>query len=156
MKNLVLVLFFILAVVNCKEKNAETNNTVESEQTDMREKMVPVVQKGCYRFDENGTTITFEVTEIANSVEGNLTYALSGKDKNTGTFKGRLKDDKLIGEYTFQSEGVESSREVAFMVKGDQLIEGYGELTDGGTAFKDLDAINYSSKMPLAKTDCSP
>ena len=80
--------------------------------------------------DENGTTINLEITELGNPVMGNLTFALSGKDRNTGTFKGRLKDEKLIGEYTFQSEGVESSREVAFKVDGDRLIEGYGELTD--------------------------
>lgn len=118
-------------------------------------RMSTVLQKGCYTYDENGTTIDLEITENGDSVTGNLAYALSGKDKNTGTFKGRLKDDKLIGEYTFRSEGVESSREVAFMVKGGRLIEGYGEMTDEGTAFKDPDAIDYSSKMPLAKTDCS-
>jgi len=143
-------------MVNCKEKNTETHNTVESERTHLPNKMAPALKKGCYRFDEKETTIIFEVTEIGKSVEGNLTYALSGKDKNTGMFKGLLKDDKLIGVYTFESEGAESSREVAFMVKDGRLIEGNGELTDGGTAFKDPDAINYSSKMPLAKTDCSP
>ncbi|KKN46648.1 hypothetical protein LCGC14_0671010 [marine sediment metagenome] len=88
-------------------------------------------------------------------MEANLTYALAEKDKNTGTYKGEFNDGKLIGTYTFQSEGVESKRQVAFMLSDDQLIEGYGELNEDGSLFKDVNTVNYSSTMPLSKTDCA-
>lgn len=155
MKNLFLAMFLGLAIVSCKEKKAETNNSDESQTTDSPEKMSSTLRKGCYMYDANGNSINLEITENGNPVVGKLTYALSGKDKNTGTFKGRLEDDKLTGQYTFQSEGTESSREVAFMVKGEKLVEGYGELTDEGTAFKDPNSIKYSSTMPLVKADCT-
>jgi len=32
--------------------------------------------------------------------------------------------------------------------------EGYGELKDQGTAFVDSDKLNFTSTMPLTKTDC--
>ena len=87
-------------------------------------------------------------------MKGNLSYALDGKDANNGNFTGTLNGNKLIGNYTFHSEGRKSTREVAFMVKGKQLIEGYGPLNETGTKFKDKEAIQYTSEMPLKKTAC--
>src|SRR5690606_41367916 len=99
--------------------------------------------------------INMEITGIQNRVTGNLTYSLDGKDRNSGVFTGDLNGDKLIAEYTFMSEGIESKREVAFLVKVDQLIEGYGELNEAGTVFVDKNNISYTSTMPLTKTDCN-
>ncbi|MDD7886099.1 hypothetical protein [Flavivirga sp. 57AJ16] len=67
---------------------------------------------------------------------------------------GKLNGDTLFGEYTFMSEGIESKREVAFLIKDHQLIEGYGELNEDRTAFVDKNNISYTSTMPLTKTDC--
>ena len=80
---------------------------------------------------------------------------MSEKDKNSGNFTGELQEGILIANYTFKSEGKESIRQVAFKVNGDKLIEGYGELNNDGTAFKDLNNISFTSKMPLTKTDCN-
>lgn len=145
--------FVAMTIASCKEKKEETKMAHESEAS-VQEKKSDVLQKGCYTYDTDGSMVNFEIIEIGDSVIGNLSYAFSGKDTNTGTFKGHLKNDKLIGDYTFQSEGSESVRQVAFQVKGDQLIEGYGELNEAGTAFKDTNSISYSSTMPLTKTDC--
>lgn len=77
-------------------------------------------------------------------------------NNNTGTFIGALKEDRLIGAYTFMLEGMESSREVAFQVKDGQLIEGYGEMNKDGTSFKNYGSINFSSTMPLTRGECDP
>ena len=82
----------------------------------------------------------------------NIEYA--EKDANQGKFVGTLNGDKLIGTYTFNSEGTESSREMAFLIKDNQLIEGYGELNEDGTKFKDMNTIKYTSTMPLTKMEC--
>lgn len=115
----------------------------------------PVVDLGCYTYSENGTLITLEITENDNPVKGTLTYALSEKDKNTGAFTGEFNDGILLGIYTFQSEGKESRREVAFLFEDNQFIEGYGELNEDGTTFKNVKAINYVSIMPLTKAHCN-
>ncbi len=154
MKSVILTAFVVLALAGCKEKKTDTKMTDEGE-TSVAEKKSVVLQKGCYTYDADGNTVNFEITDTGNPVLGNLSYAYSGKDSNTGTFKGHLENDKLIGDYTFLSESVESTRQVAFQVKGDKLIEGYGELNEDGTTFKDSNAINYSSTTPLTKTDCN-
>src|SRR5690606_25093234 len=130
----ILILFLTFGMLQCKDKGAKAD-----------------FGKGCYTYDSNGSTISFEITDIGDSILGNLEYSFSGKDRNFGTFKGNLKGDKLFGTYTFMSEGMESSREVAFLVKGNQLIEGYGELDNGGTIFKNRDSVSYTSTMPLIK-----
>lgn len=123
----------------------------------MEEEMVmtPTLEKGCYIYNANGSMVNLEITKTDNPVEGNLIYALAEKDKNTGTFNGQFNDGKLVGTYTFQSEGIESKRQVAFMLKDHQLVEGYGELNEDGTMFKDVNSVSYSSTMPLTKTDCT-
>lgn len=137
MKSTFLVACMAFALVQCKVKDSKVK-----------------LDKGCYVYNSNGSSISFEITETGDSIIGNLDYRLSGKDGNTGHFKGKLVGDKLIGAYTFMSEGSESTREVAFLVKGDQLIEGYGELVNDGSTFKNKDAVSYTSTMPLIKSDC--
>lgn len=112
------------------------------------------LQEGCYTYQDTKDTIQFEITDVESGIKGKLTYALGEKDKNTGTFIGVLDENHLFGVYTFLSEGIESKREIAFMVQDNQLIEGYGELNSEGNGFKNRNEISYTSKMPLSKTDC--
>jgi len=152
-KNIVLALTAI-AIFSCKNKEGKTvatpAETVEIEET----ATVNPLQMGCYTFDNDGNTIVFEITGTGNNVTGNLNYSLRGKDTNNGSFKGIHEGNTVIGTYTFTSEGVESTREVAFLVKDGQLIEGYGELDVSGTKFTDKESIAYTSTMPLVKTEC--
>lgn len=110
--------------------------------------------KRCYEYRDGDNSIEFEITDTGSEIRGNLTYAFSGKHANKVTFTGKLITDTLIRTYTFYSEGIESSREVAFMHRQDRLIEGYGPMSQSGTKFKERKAISFSSKMPLTITDC--
>jgi len=153
MKKLILLILISIIFVSC---NSNSNkDKPQSEKKEVTVKANVSLQKGCYSYKDSSNYINLEITEQGQEVEGKLTYSLDGKDSNTGTIKGQLTGDKLICAYKFLSEGVESVREVAFMVKDNKLIEGYGALNESGTAFKDRNAINYSSTMPLSKTDCS-
>jgi hypothetical protein len=158
MKLLFLFSFVAVTMLHCTAKKNETTDTVGEDKNTVSETAPAILEKGCYGYHANNSSIEFEITETGETVAGNLMYALAEKDKNTGTFEGHLKDDKLLGVYTFHSEGSESAREVAFLVKGNQLIEGYGEVeVEGNKAtFKDRNALNYSSAMPLTQSDCDP
>ena len=96
-----------------------------------------------------------ELTKVDEEVTGNLNSAYSGKDSNKGTFVGKLNGDKVVVTYTFNSEGKSSSREVAYQIKDNQLIEGYGDLEDNGTKFIDVNTIQCTYTTPLLKVDCS-
>lgn len=154
MKKFIILSLIALTMANCKN-NKESKGLVEETKPVVTEKPASLLQTGCYTYNADNNSINFEITSVGEEITGALTYALDGKDTNTGTFKGQLSGNKLVGIYTFGSEGVESTREVAFMIKDDQLIEGYGELNESGNAFKDKNSISYTSTMPLTKTDCN-
>lgn len=150
-------LLLTMAFASCKpkeKKNGEQTIVATKEEV-VEAPSAPSLDIGCYAYHDNGNRVILEITKINDSIVGKLNYAFKEKDANTGTFSGVLKDSVLIGSYAFMSEGMESSREVAFLVKENQLIEGFGELDETGTGFKDKESIRFSSSMPLTKTECS-
>jgi uncharacterized protein YxeA len=156
MKKILILSILLISLTNCKKATTTeseittetTNETVEENKTQ------PSPQ--CYAYNANGSKIELQMSTNNNDVTGTLTYELKEKDSNKGTFVGNIKDSILMGQYTFQSEGTESVREIAFLIKDNQLIEGYGDvITEGNTTkFKDKNTLNYSSNMPLMKTSC--
>ena len=154
-KNLMIMAVLAFSLSSCKNetKNVETTNETAVETPIAT--TTPNLELGCYAYNKDGNETVLDISSLDNGVTGKLTYSLSGKDSNSGTFDGKMVDDKLIGTYTFMSEGKESKREVAFMLKDNTLIEGYGDSNADGTAFPDKTKINYTSTMPLTKTDCA-
>lgn len=153
MKKITLVFITVLTLLNCKNKEEKIEDSTP-EVVIAKEKTTALLDLGCYIFNDDKNNISFEIIENTNEIKGILTYVLTEKDKNYGSFTGKLNNGILIGKYTFQSEGEESVREVAFKVEDDKLIEGYGDLNETGTAFKDIRYLKFTSKMPLTKTAC--
>jgi hypothetical protein len=106
-------------------------------------------------YDQNNTRIEIKLQLIKKKASRTIEYALAKKDKNTGTFKGTFENNILIADYTFQSEGKKSVRQIAFQLHGEKLVEGYGEVTADGTKFIDISKIRFNSIMPLTKTNCN-
>ena len=129
------------------ETNPVTNTKVEE----------GMAQNTCYRsiFKRDTVTLQFEVNN--NIVTGNLVYNLFEKDKNSGVITGQMKGDTLLVEYTFMSEGMNSVREVAFLKKGNNLVEGYDDMVekDGKLFFKNTSALKFENKIILIKEDCT-
>lgn len=154
MKKLLTTGFAFLLLISCKEHSTTNTSTTISTPSETEAVVIPTLMKGCYGYTNNGSKITFDITEVEDVVVGKLNIVLKEKDRNSGTFEGQLQGDKLIGTYTFNSEGIESKRQIAYHVQDNQLIEGYGEMNENGTSFKDTSAISYTSSMPLIKGDC--
>ena len=75
-------------------------------------------------------SVLLELNFKGNAFTGNLEYHYLKKDQNIGTLMGSKTGDTLIAEYRFMSEGMESSREVAFLKSGTDLVEGYGDVEE--------------------------
>ena len=90
------------------------------------------------------------------AVSGTLIYHYAGKDRNRGTFSGTMSGDTLRADYTFQSEGVESVREVVFVKRGAGLVEGYGPVEERGgkTVFQQPRQLKFDTKTTLAPVAC--
>jgi hypothetical protein len=145
------VVFFVACNSQTETKSENTadtlNNSVETS--------APSIN-GCYMSILKQDTATLRINENAGLISGDLTYNRFEKDRNKGTFKGEIKDSLIIGDYTFQSEGNSSVRQVVFKISGANLIEGYGDINmNGDTAtFKNISRLNYQNDQPFIKTDC--
>ena len=109
----------------------------------------------CFAYNGRGDTVHLALTSGTGEVNGTLAYALAEKDRNSGTLRGGWSGDTLLAVYTFNSEGSISMREVAFLRRGQGLVEGYGPLTADGRAFTSRDSLNFPGGMPLSAVDCS-
>ena len=153
---IIIVFILLIGIVSCKEASKKVKKTDNEETTTLKKEKPKGLQKGCYVYNTNRSTISLQVTKLEDSVSGILLYALAEKDKNTGRFTGTLNNNILLANYTFESEGKKSMRQIAFKVKNDTLIEGYGETTIQGNTrvFEDTSALEFTSSFPLVKRDC--
>jgi hypothetical protein len=160
MKNTIVAFLISITIVGCKDKEKKEDNTIqpnlEENTTEVKDHTRHTLGLGCYVYNANGNDFRMKVSKInGDSIMANLYYTFAEKDKNEGTFKGNLIGDKLIGKYIFKSEGKESVRDVAFRVEKNQIVEGFGDLNEGGTKFKDTTNITYSTTTPWTKADCN-
>lgn len=109
----------------------------------------------CYVAVIKKDTISLTISLNRRKVAGDLSYKFFEKDSNSGIINGEMKGDTLIAEYTFQSEGRTTIRQVAFLKKGNAFIEGYGDVIDdnGKMKFKNTKQLHFDGK-PLSKTEC--
>ena len=116
----------------------------------------PIEWGGCYGWAVKNDSASMELKVSDKIVSGKLKYDWFEKDGNSGTLKGIVQDSLLIANYTFQSEGMTSVREVVFKIKEDSLIEGYGDLiTSGDTMkFKNKALLQFQTDRAFTKTDC--
>ena len=109
--------------------------------------------KLCYTHAENKDTINMTIVIQDKNISGELTYKIFEKDRNQGQLNGVLSGDTIIATYTFESEGITSVREVAFLRKENTLVEGFGTMDSTGTHFSSRRGLTFSG-MELHKTDC--
>lgn len=111
---------------------------------------------GCYAYVKNGDSIWLKVELFPNVATGVLTYHLSGKDKNVGTFDGRLLGDTLVADYTFRSEGKVTVRQIVFKLSAAQAREAYGKMRDyeGKMIYDDLTSIDFNKGLILDSVSC--
>ncbi|WP_083421845.1 hypothetical protein [Arsenicibacter rosenii] len=126
----------------------------KKQQTDTADTQKPATT--CYRLVTGQDTVSMQLTTKGSDAEGALTYNFYEKDRNQGTFTGTFHGDTLLANYTFQSEGTQSIREVAFLRQGDELVEGYSDMEDqnGKFVFTDKATISFTEGIRLKKESC--
>lgn len=159
MKKLFLFSMFLMLLAGCKQTTANDDaapdyTTVEAVASVDTVAAMDYTRTICYAYDAKGSKIEIKVNYDGSDISGTIDYALAEKDKNTGTFKGKITNGILLMDYTFQSEGTKNMRQLAFKLVDNQLIEGYGEMNNDGTRFKDVSKLQFNSNMPLSKVNC--
>jgi hypothetical protein len=112
---------------------------------------------GCYKAGNEKDIYTFNISSQNNEiVSGTLAFNNFEKDSSKGSFSGTYRNSILLGNYTFQSEGMNSVMEVAFKKVGNNFVRGYGEVNADGTTFVNPETITYEENelSVFKKTPC--
>ncbi len=114
-------------------------------------------ERNCYTGISGTDSVFLTLSRNGDSISGELSYAIFGKDKNKGRFAGRMAGDTLVASYSFVSEGITSIREVAFLKKDGTLTEGFGkvEQVDGGMRFSVPRLLDFSKGIILRESLCN-
>lgn len=110
----------------------------------------------CYTYIAKKDTAFLHINTANSIVKGDLEYKLFEKDHNKGAVKGKMSGDTLLADYIFSSEGHESVREIVLIKKGNDFIEGFGEVseTNGKFGFQDRSKINFKNGLTFRKINC--
>lgn len=109
----------------------------------------PVI--GCYQAELGQDVYSLDVaSQDGTSVSGTLVFDNFEKDSSYGPFTGTYQGDILLGEYVFNSEGVQSTMEIAFKKTDKGFVRGFGPLTTTGNRFADMNEIAYDSSVVFA------
>ena len=147
--NLKFTFFFgaISLLIACANQQQETKTSKLPTETSLT---------NCYRYINNKDTVLLNTTYVNGFISGTLVYNFYEKDKNKGTIQGKMTGDILFADYSFNSEGVQSIRPLAFKKIGGNFVEGFGETinTNGKAFFKNKDSLNFNHSIVLKPFDC--
>lgn len=115
---------------------------------------------GCYVATLSRDVYTLVIKSEADDgvVGGMIAYNNYEKDSSSGSFDGTFKDNILSGNYSFDSEGMHSDRQLIFKKVGDTFVQGFGptKVIDGKETFENISTLNFDSNSTFAKdADCS-
>ncbi len=163
---LIATLFCLAACKNNSSQNQEsareaqtgTEAQTSSDSQTQTDASQPAASDACYRSLSGKDSVLLHIERTGNTIKGDLIYTFFEKDNNTGTLEGEMSGDTLFADYTFRSEGQQSVREVAFLQKGDELVEGFGPVKETGNkmVFENRGALQFTNKLTYRKVDCNP
>lgn len=152
--------FLVVTIASCtsENKNKQEGDTLQTTAADTlaTATALKTSSSDCYVYIKNRDTANLKINIEGEELTGELSYKLFEKDSNTGKIAGEMRGDTIIAEYIFDSEGMRSVREVAFLKKADgNIYEGFGEVMekDGKMVFKNHATLKFDS-MIFTKTDC--
>lgn len=152
MRKLLCVSIIITLLCSCDSTDSDNDSVNKSE----RNSGARLVSAGCYEMVIGEDTAGLNLVVRGDSVSGNLFYHWKMRDHNDGTFRGRIQDSVIYAMYTFQSEGIQSVREVAFKSRGDSILQAYGEIVSvrDTMQFRFRENLVYDTKHPFVKKAC--
>ncbi|WP_316816155.1 hypothetical protein [Pedobacter nyackensis] len=163
MKLLILTLAFsAITIASCtnEQKVKQADDTVAkviAVDTTFTSSRPRTSSSDCYVYIKNRDTASLKINIEGEELTGELDYKLFEKDSNKGTIAGEMKGDTIIAEYTFDSEGMRSVREVVFVKKDDgKIYEGSGDVMEKGgkMIFKDRSTLKFGPAIVFTKTNC--
>jgi hypothetical protein len=151
-------LFIAACATICAACNAGSGNQEAADSTITAETAVAAAAESrtCYVSSKNQDSTYLDLHIKGDQVSGALNIIPGEKDRNTGTVSGLVKGDTILLDYTFQSEGMQSVRQIAYLQKDGKLIEGFAEVQvqNGKASFKSLGDLKFDGSVVLEQSEC--
>lgn len=160
MKKYILVSSLLLLIMSCNKK-VEANNTIaESDSlTDTTATVIDTLgsKSFCYLGVTGKDSVFVSIDDNLGTVTGKMRYKNSEKDSSTGELTGFKSGDTLKMTYEFASEGTTSKRDIFFVQKDGNLLEGIGNQKDenGQMKYADEKKIVYKDGQKFETADCA-
>jgi len=156
----ILICFSILPSCGNADTSPENNSSLTTSPPidTMAANTQPLWQSGCYIMILKKDTARLNLHITDTIAAGHLTYNWYEKDDNIGEIKGVIKDSILDADYTFQSEGMTSVREVRFKVNDTAIWQATGNVTivNNKVLYTDKNNLHYDSTQRFVKVPCIP
>lgn len=139
----------------CNSTPQQNEDSSQDSTAVIAEKTEPVVGEQCYLFVAAKDTYALKLNIIDTSIKGTAVFKNFEKDSNHGTVEGTVDGDIIRLWYNFQSEGMNSVRELYLKKEGDKLVSGTSsEATRADTAYvPDAKTVVYNGPVYM-KGDC--
>ena len=156
MKNYFNLFFLSLLAVGCAQNERQPISSDVAKNNSATAKNNSYSMTGCRQMIIGKDTAYITLQESGDSVYGPLGYKRFEKDSNKGNVHLIKKAGRAEGWYNFQSEGMNSVRQIIFELRGDSLSEAYGDIVmKGDTAmFKYPHALQFEEKHSFVKINC--
>lgn len=110
---------------------------------------------GCYVATLGKDVYTLSIlSQNGESVKGHLSFKNFQKDSSSGPMEGTYRNDVLLGDYSFDSEGMHSVVQVIFKKTANGFVRGYGQMNSSGERFADLSDITYDTSAEFKTSPC--
>ena len=161
MKKIILSALIVSMTISCDKKSAET--VVTSEPTDSltvipetNEPIESSTLQTCYVEATGKDSVFVSLEDNLGTIIGKMRYKNFEKDSSTGDLVGSQNGDTIKLVYTFESEGKISDRQIYFLKKEGNIIEGIGEQkTEGNQSnYVNPTKLKYEGNT-LKQVDCT-
>ncbi|MBP0611649.1 hypothetical protein J8J42_01150 [Chryseobacterium sp. cx-311] len=158
MKKITLAVFLAVALASCNKKNeslVKDVNNKDSLTLNESDIQIDEIPENCYMEATGKDSLFVRISDNLGTVTGKMHYKNFEKDSSFGELVGMADGDTLKLEYNFQAEGTTSTREIWFLKKDGNLIEGIGEYNETGEQYKDPKLLKFTGGHTLKSADCT-
>lgn len=145
-----------LLIFSCSKKNtSETTVKPDFDSTSVNDStaITEEIKTSCFMNISGKDTLLLSYEDNLGTVTGKLQYRNFQKDSSLGDIAGLMTGDTLKVTYTFESEGKTSNREIWFLKKDGEILEGIGNYDTSGENY-DAKTVKFEKGRTLKPADC--
>ncbi len=143
-----------LVAMSCQRSNPEPETTIEST-SERGTNTSEMKSEQCYMYVVGKDSIRLQLNRQGNRVSGRITFDNFEKDSSKGSVSGQKVGDTLKLVYDFESEGMQSKREMYFLETGGELRMGLGQFEPRDGVDVHLGPLDYRGPISLKPVDCT-